>query len=494
MLQHKARIISWGIGLSNGQAELLRRFLGEGRELILHPDVASAANMSDKGPAPYVVWISAACCRDMSRLPEALSSYGYPAEIVMLLDAVYGPKDFDRACDYGIKEVLRPPLDVERVSAIMLRAVESRAARLASDRFTEALLLERKTLRRKTLALGFLTDFLAAVGQNLNTGDLLQNAFAHLGKLLPVHSAHAALVETGAGGEKTLSLYVGLKENSADFAVCRDLLEEHVAAAVPGATYRTGKIRALPLSNAATPDRPAGTAAPLCLPLVAGGASLGCLLLLTDAAHVLDRDRASALDFAVRHLALSLRNAEQFAAMRMRAEYDVLTGICNRRHFEELLGDEMQRLSRHGRPLSVLMADVDHFKRVNDTWGHRTGDAVLREVAALLTGGIRSTDCCARYGGEEFVILLPYTDADEAASLAERIRIRTAEHVFTAEGGVPLRLTISFGVSGIGPTETLSREELLSAADGALYAAKRQGRNRTCRARAAFRAATRKAG
>ncbi|MDR2604609.1 MAG: GGDEF domain-containing protein [Desulfovibrio sp.] len=493
MLQRKARIISWGIGLSNEQAELLRRFLDEGRELILYPDVTSAAGVSDKGPAPYVVWISAACCRDMSRLPEALSSFGYPAEIVMLLDARYGPEDFNRACDYGIKEVLRPPLDAERVSAIMLKAVENRAARLASDRFTEALLLERKTLRRKTLALGFLTDFLAAVGQSLNTDDLLQSAFAHLGKLLPVRSAHAALVETGAGGEKTLSLYIGLKENSADFAVCRDLLEEH-AAVGPGAAFRTGKIRALPLRNAATPNRLAENTAPLCLPLVAGSASLGCLLLLTDSAHVLDRERASALDFAVRHLALSLKNAEQFAAMRMRAEYDALTGIHNRRHFEELLDDEIQRLSRHGRPLSVLMADVDHFKRINDTWGHRTGDAVLREVAALLTGGIRSTDCCARYGGEEFVILLPYTDPDEAASLAERIRIRTAEHVFTAEGGVPLRLTVSFGVSGVGPADALSREELLSAADGALYAAKRQGRNRTCRARAAYRAAARKAG
>ncbi|MDR1686270.1 MAG: GGDEF domain-containing protein [Desulfovibrio sp.] len=488
MLQRKIRTISWGIGLSNGQAELLRRFLGDGRELILHPDVSSAADASDKGPAPYVVWLSAACCRDMSRLPEALSSYGDPAEIVMLLDAGYGPEDYDRACAYGIKEILRPPLDVDRVSAIMSRAVESRAARTASEHFTGALLLERKILRRKTLALGFLTDFLAAVGHNTSTDDLLQNAFAHLGKLLPVRSAHAALVETGPDGENALSLYIGLRENAADFTFCRDLLAEH-AEAVPGAAYRIGKIRALPPRTAAAADRLAGNAAPICLPLVADGTCFGCLLLLTDPAHVLDRERASALDFAVRHLALSLRNAERFAVMRARAEYDSLTGIYNRRHFEELLEDEMQRLSRHGRPLSVLMADVDHFKRVNDTWGHKTGDAVLREIAALLTDGIRGTDCCARYGGEEFVILLPYTDAEEAASLAERIRKRTEENFFTAEGGVPLQLTISFGVSGIGPMDALSREELLSAADGALYAAKRQGRNRTCRARAAFRKA-----
>ncbi|MDR2123687.1 MAG: GGDEF domain-containing protein [Desulfovibrio sp.] len=486
MLRSKTRIISWGIGLSSGQAELLRRFLGDGRELILHPDVPGAADTVDKGPAPYVVWISAACCRDMSRLPEALSSYGCPAEIVMLLDAGYGPEDFDRACDYGIKEVLRPPLDMERVSAIMLRAVERRAARTASEHFAGALRLERKTLRRKTFALGFLADFLTAVGQSLNTDEMLQSAFALLGKLLPVRSAHAALVEAGAGGENTLSLYIGLKENSADFAFCRDLLAEH-AAAGPGATCRTGKIRALPPRNSAAPYRLTRNTVPLSLPLVADGRCFGCLLLLTDPAYVLDREGASTLDCAVRHLAVSLRNAERFAVMRTRAEYDSLTGIYNRRHFEELLEDEMQRISRHGRPLSVLMADVDHFKRVNDTWGHKTGDAVLREVAALLTDGIRGTDCCARYGGEEFVILLPYTDTEEAASLAERIRKNTEEHVFTDEGGVPLHLTLSFGVSGIGPADALSKEELLSAADGALYAAKRQGRNRTCRARAAFR-------
>jgi diguanylate cyclase (GGDEF)-like protein len=467
--------------------------LGDGRELILYPDVPGTADMIDKGPAPYVVWLSAACCRDLSRLPEALSSYGCPAEIVMLLDADYGPEDFDRACAYGIKEVLRPPLDMERVSAIMFRAVESRAARTASDRFTGALLLERKTLLRKTLALGFLADFLAAVGQSLDTDDLLESAFAHLGKLLPVRSAHAALVATGADGENTLSLYVGLKENAADFAFCRDQLAEHAEAAT-GALYPTGKIRALPPRKAATPDHPVENAAPLSLPLVVDGVCFGCLLLLADPTHILDRERAAALDFAVRRLALSLRNAERFAAMRVRAEYDALTGIYNRRHFDELLDDEMQRLSRHGRPLSVLMADIDHFKRVNDTWGHKTGDAVLREVAALLTDGIRGTDCCARYGGEEFVILLPYTDTEEAAALAERIRKRTAEHDFTAEGGVPLHLTISFGLSGIGPADALSREELVSAADSALYAAKRQGRNRTCNARSAYRAAALKAG
>jgi diguanylate cyclase (GGDEF)-like protein len=478
MVQHKIRTLSWGIGLSSGQAELLRRFLGDGRELILFPDVPSAACNSEKRSAPYVVWISAACCREMSRLPEALSACGHPAEIVMLLDAGYGPEDFDRACDYGIKEVLRPPLDKERVSAIMLRAVEGRAARLASERVTKELLLERTALLRKTFSLGCLADFLAAVGQSLNTDELLQSAFVHLGKLLPLRSMHAALLETDAGGETVLAMRIGLEENSADFAFGGKLLAEH-AGAVLGKTYRTGAIRALPLLNAETSVRFPRNAAPLCLPLVVDGACFGCLMLLTDAEAVLDRDRASALDFAVRHLALSLRNAGSFAAMRTRAEYDALTGIYNRRHFEELLDDELQRRTRHGRPLSVLLADVDHFKRVNDSRGHRTGDAVLREVAGLLTDGIRGTDCCARYGGEEFVMLLPYTDAVEAASLAERIRKRTAQHMFTAEGGEPLHLTVSFGVSGAGPADEVSREQLLSAADSALYAAKRQGRNRT---------------
>ncbi|MDR1947746.1 MAG: GGDEF domain-containing protein [Desulfovibrio sp.] len=493
MLQRKIHIRSWGIGLSDGQAKLLRRVLGEGRELILYPDVPSSACGEEKAPAPYVVWISAACCRDLSRLPESLSSCGEPAEIVMLLDAGYSLEDFDRACDYGIKEVLRLPRDTGRVPEIMLRAVESRAARQASARLTRELLFERDALLRKNASLGFLADFLAAVGRSLNADELLKSAFDNLGKLLPLRSMHAALAVPDTGGEKILSLRIGLEENSPDFALCGDLLLDQ-ARAVLGGDCRRGDIRALSLCGRETPDRVPESTAPLCLPLVSDDKCFGCLMLLTDPELVLNRDQASALDFAIRHLALSLKNAEQFSAMRMHAEYDSLTGIHNRRHFEELLNDEMQRLSRHGRPLSLLMADVDHFKRVNDTWGHRTGDAVLREIAFLLADGIRTTDFCARYGGEEFVILLPYTSTSEAAALAERIRRRIAAHVFTAEGGEPLHLTVSFGVSGIGPEEDPSKERLLHDADTALYSAKEQGRNRTIRARTVFRTTARKAG
>jgi diguanylate cyclase (GGDEF)-like protein len=193
--------------------------------------------------------------------------------------------------------------------------------------------------------------------------------------------------------------------------------------------------------------------------------------------YVLDKEQALALDAAIRHLALNIRNARRFKIMQRYAEYDALTGVHNRRHFENRIDDEFRRFKRHGRPLSILMADIDHFKRINDTRGHQTGDAALREVASILANTIRKTDYCARYGGEEFVILLPYTGARKALALAERIRKIIAAHIFLVNGCDPLHLTVSFGVSGTGADTERSKTELVSNADAALYNAKFRGRN-----------------
>lgn len=158
---------------------------------------------------------------------------------------------------------------------------------------------------------------------------------------------------------------------------------------------------------------------------------------------------------------------------------DGLTRAYNHRHFQERLKSEYSRAKRYGEPLACVMIDIDHFKRVNDTWGHPVGDRVLVRLVEILKESIRSEDLVARYGGEEFVLLLPRTDGEHARHLAERVR----EEVEQAE--VPLghteriRFTVSLGVSGYvppGPPDTA--DELLHAADAALYRAKADGRNR----------------
>ncbi|HET8541323.1 MAG TPA: GGDEF domain-containing protein [Anaeromyxobacter sp.] len=160
---------------------------------------------------------------------------------------------------------------------------------------------------------------------------------------------------------------------------------------------------------------------------------------------------------------------------------DPLTGLYNRRHFEERLGSELAAAQRHGRPVSLLMCDVDHFKSINDDHGHLAGDEALKMVAFVLRGAVRKEDVLARYGGEEFVIVARETPLEGAQSLAERIR-RAVERSRCTWQGQDLGVTVSIGVTvSVGATEFVSgrtERELLEAADRALYLAKQGGRNR----------------
>lgn len=156
---------------------------------------------------------------------------------------------------------------------------------------------------------------------------------------------------------------------------------------------------------------------------------------------------------------------------------DSVTGLRSRRYVTELLAIEFLRARRYRHPLSVLMADLDHFKRVNDRFGHPAGDAVLRGVASLLLAGLRGTDVAGRYGGEEFLVVLPQTDLPGAALLAERWRQSLEETPLALPDGGTLCATVSVGVAALG--QGVDRpEELVRSADEALYTAKGRGRNR----------------
>jgi diguanylate cyclase (GGDEF)-like protein len=159
---------------------------------------------------------------------------------------------------------------------------------------------------------------------------------------------------------------------------------------------------------------------------------------------------------------------------------DGLTHVANRRRFDEKLQDEWKRAQRHGHPLSLLMLDIDHFKRVNDELGHLVGDDCLTEVAALCAAEVqRSGDLLARYGGEEFIILLPATPEEGAVRVAERVRQAVARSpVYSNERVAPVSLTISVGVACVVPDPDMEPQELIRQADEALYSAKESGRNR----------------
>ena len=159
------------------------------------------------------------------------------------------------------------------------------------------------------------------------------------------------------------------------------------------------------------------------------------------------------------------------------ANTDALTGLANRRYFMEALAREIERSERYSRPLSLVLLDLDYFKKVNDTHGHPVGDVVLRAASDVLRSVRRDVDRAARLGGEEFALLLPETEAPGAAAVAERVRVRLEVTSHPSPGGEPFTVTASFGVASLGPG-VATGEALLQAADEALYRAKRGGRNR----------------
>ncbi len=210
------------------------------------------------------------------------------------------------------------------------------------------------------------------------------------------------------------------------------------------------------------------------LPLVAVGRCLGVLVLGCAQRHAFSTDDLVPMESVADICATAIQNALHLQQMEQLAYLDGLTGAFNRRVFERRIEEEIDRANRYSTALSVLMVDVDHFKAVNDEFGHLLGDEVLRQISRLFAQVLRKSDVVCRYGGDEFAILLPETVGQSALRAAEKLRQTIAEFEFP---GVPRRITISAGISEY-PRNGDSRDSLVQAADDCLYAAKQAGRNR----------------
>ena len=210
----------------------------------------------------------------------------------------------------------------------------------------------------------------------------------------------------------------------------------------------------------------------ICVPLQVRDSPIGVMNIVNKAESNFDPEDLQ--------LALTMANQAAVVIEKARlfnlATIDGLTGLIVHRHFQSKLEEEFRRAKRYGKPLSLIMTDIDHFKKFNDTWGHQTGDYVLREVAKCAISAIRDTDVAARYGGEEFSMILPETDEAGAALFAERLRQKVEISTFKGPKG-DLKVTISLGVSSIplNPAETAL--EMIKLADEAMYVAKHSGRN-----------------
>lgn len=211
-------------------------------------------------------------------------------------------------------------------------------------------------------------------------------------------------------------------------------------------------------------------------PLTSDGEITGCIVARSTLDKLSKRD-ISYLEQLTRQSAITINRANTYSKVLQYATLDALTNLNNRRQFEVRLKQEIATTKRQKNPLCAMMVDIDFFKKVNDTYGHASGDAVLRTVASIIKEHLRESDIPSRYGGEEFAVLLPYTHIEEAKIVGERLR-KAVEMTPIPIDKKNINVTISMGLAEFNPQET--GEDLFKRADSALYEAKESGRNRVC--------------
>ncbi len=305
----------------------------------------------------------------------------------------------------------------------------------------------------------------SAVNSTLALEDVLNVALTQAGRIMGAVGGAMYLVRTGKS-----ELYREASYNLTNRArgAQRKLDEEPLSSAIGAMRPLVVKLdeRTAPgLEMGGHPEHA------LVVPIQRSGQLMGAMELYINAWRELTEDQADLLNGVASQAAIAIRHAQLFAAQEENALTDELTKLPNRRALAQRFLQEMQRARRHKNAIGFLMIDIDHFKQVNDTYGHLNGDAVLAELAQILAGSARESDVCARYGGEEFAIILHETTESGAKILAERIRAKVAAATFP--GG--LKLTISVGVAATDDAAVFT--QLMDRADQALYAAKQGGRN-----------------
>jgi diguanylate cyclase (GGDEF)-like protein len=305
----------------------------------------------------------------------------------------------------------------------------------------------------------------SAVNSSLALEEVLNVALTHAGRIMGAVAGAMYLVRTGKA-----ELYREASYNLTNRARggTRKLEEEPLRSALPAMRPLVVKLDERTAPGLDTGGHPQDA---LVVPIQRSGQLMGAMELYLNEWRELNDDQADLLTGVASQAAIAISHAQLFQAQEETALTDELTKLPNRRALAQRFLQETQRARRHHSALSFLMIDLDHFKQVNDTYGHLNGDAVLAELASLLSKGLRESDVCARYGGEEFALILPETTEPGARVLAERIRAKVAAATFP--GG--LKLTISVGVAAT--EEPSIYTQLIDRADQALYAAKQGGRN-----------------
>lgn len=389
------------------------------------------------------------------------------------------PTQIDSLFSDGVFSVASLPLKKNRLQKILRKIAEESAVFQDIVSMAKEINLERELLARKNAQLAFLSQLMARASSSLDPGIILKRVQKDLNVLLTVQDLGAVFWSHPSPDMTEADLYLPNH-------LSRDDQEHWIEHLLTNASRHANQTitsfhinfipTAAPVKEAERRLKPGRT---VVLPMALGKEKFGALILSSKEADVLGKDRLKILQASVQHLTLAFKNALLYHSARHQADHDGLTRIHNRHHFDKTMVQELKRHQRYSQSLSMLMIDLDHFKQINDTYGHQTGDMVLQEVGKLLSATLRSSDYPARYGGEEFVVILPQTSDDQAWLLAERLRKKLAAVKFRSEGQL-FQVTASIGVASLTPGSLQPAAELIREADNALYTAKASGRNMVC--------------
>lgn len=468
--------LMWGLGLTPTEETQIRQAMGPGFHLKNFPKGSlPGGKQLSRVDVPGTAWIP---WREWSSIPENrredYRSLDTTQRILIQEDAEE-QVELEKVLEEGFLTVIRTPLTQSKVQDAVFRAKEVTSLYKDIYRMTEEIFLERELLSRKTDQLLFLNRILSNAVESLDVADILSSAQKDLNLILPVRLLQAVFWQQGEAGGAQAEFFMRSRMDArvqeSWIQTMIDAVDRYGSMPVDGFSIEVIDKAVRPLMDISPEDGRV-----MHLPLRAGSVNFGCLIMLCDPETRLAKDQVETLRAASNHLALAIRNALLFQEVKFKADRDGLTRIHNRASFDERLVEEMRRHQRYNHELSLLMIDLDHFKDVNDTYGHLAGDTVLREVAGIFQSTLRSSDFAARYGGEEFVILLPHTGEKDAWNLAERLRERIENRLFRHDCQ-SFNVTASIGVASLRSGSLGGDSDLVLQADQALYAAKRNGRN-----------------
>jgi diguanylate cyclase (GGDEF)-like protein/PAS domain S-box-containing protein len=467
------RILSWNGAAESftgaSEKEVLGRSMKEifgapfcrlEERLLGHPEEESYVNVEEsleivgRKSAPLTVLKSAAFLRD---------------ERGMITGLVVSIKDIsDRKI--LLNECIEKELELERAREEIIRREELR-------RKNELLLKGMEELSRKVSELSTLNEAGKILSSKLDLGDVLNTVMTMAGDLFQAQAYSIRLMKEDEG-ILSIVAHSGLSEEylkkgpiSVGDSVAGAVAQQRKPIHVPDALSHHGLYKA----DVAARE---GLKSIYCLPLVIRDRCIGVMTFYHKKPHSYGDDQTQFLSTFASTVSIAIDNARLYEEQKRQAVTDGLTGLYNHKFFHDNLARELNRAQRYGNRLSVIILDIDLFKKYNDAYGHQEGDALLREMGGILKKVARENDLVARYGGEEFVFLLHQVSKSEAMLFARRLRKRICDHGFKGEDILPGgRLTISLGLACF-PEDADSVASLIHTADQALYRAKREGRNR----------------